>query len=275
MGAQMIDKQSFRDTLKRPIVFFDLETTGVDPQMDRIVEFAGARFNPDGTTAEMCILINPGGDIPKEASDIHGIHTVDVKDAPRFSAALPRIVEFIKGCDLAGYNARRFDVPLLQAELARCNHSLDFPSLHIVDAYDIFQRREPRSLVGALRFYCGKEHVDAHSALADVRATVEVFEAQLERYKDLPYDVTELHELFFDEDSVDLGGKLRWVGENVCINFGKHKGTPLKQVPVGYLQWMQKQSVVGADASVIIDRALVREFPRRIKPKDVVSREVK
>lgn len=254
------------ESLTRPLVFFDLETTGVDPQTDRIVEFAAIRILPKskGSWSDFTMLVNPGCPIPPAATEVHGITDADVEGCQTFAEAVDLIYGYIEGADLAGFNVRRFDVPLLQAELARCGKSLDFKSLRIIDSCDIFHKREPRTLEGALMFYCNEKHNDAHKALADVKATIRVFEGQLMRYEDLPTDVEKLHAEFFDADSVDLGGKLRWVGEEVCINFGKHKGAPLRQVPPGYLKWMREKGVIGADASEIIDRALLRQFPKRI-----------
>lgn len=249
--------------LKRPLVFFDLETTGVDPQSDRIVEFAAVKLQVGGGDEELTMLVNPGRPIPPVATEIHGIKDEDVADLPKFAHFAPEIYKFIDGCDLAGFNVRRFDVPLLQEELMRCGLSLDFKSLHIVDACDIFHKREPRTLEGAVKFYCGREHEKAHQALADVNATMTVLAAQLKMYADLPGTVEELHAVFHDKDAVDLGGKLRWLNEKVCINFGKYKGAPLQSVPPSYLKWMQTAGVIGADASVIIDRALQRQFPVR------------
>jgi DNA polymerase-3 subunit epsilon len=256
--------------LDRPLIFFDLETTGLDTNKDRIIELAAVKISPsskkpwmDPSHEKIEMLFNPGIPIPKSATDIHGIDDEDVKDCPPLNAAA--MWAFFSGCDLAGYNIRRFDVPMLLAELERHGHPLSLDGVRIIDACDIFHKREPRTLEGAMLFYCHKEHDEAHIAMGDVTATMRVLGAQLERYTDLPRETGALHEVFVDKDAVDLAGKLRWVDDHVTINFGKHKGMPLRLADRNYLLWMRDAQVIGSDAAHVIEDALKGEFPRRTR----------
>jgi len=155
--------------LKRPLVFFDLETTGLDQDIDRIVQFAFLKVNPDTSRQEWMELVNPGIPIPREASQVHNITDAMVQDKPAFSYFAPKIIGFLLDCDLSGFNIVRFDVPFLQAELTRNNTPLDLTTIKIVDAQSIFHKMEPRTLSAAYRFYCNSEHEEAHDAMGDVR----------------------------------------------------------------------------------------------------------
>jgi DNA polymerase-3 subunit epsilon len=170
--------------LKKPIVFFDLETTGTDVNSDRIVEFAGIKFNVDGTQEQMVQRYNPRMPIPKEASDIHGITNHDVEPCPYFTdvAGAPEIAKFMRGCDLAGYNITKFDVPLLYNEMQRCGGYLLDITCNIIDCCDIFHKREARDLTAAVKFYTGEKFENAHSALDDIEATIKVMDGQLAMY---------------------------------------------------------------------------------------------
>ena len=257
--------------LKRPVIFFDLETTGVDPSHDRIVEIAAIKVYPDGRREEKTRRFNPLMPIPKEATRVHGIRDEDVKDEPPFAKVAKGergIAAFFSDCDLAGFNIIRFDVPMLQAELKRAKIKLDFSKVAMIDAFDIFRQREPRTLEAAVQFYCGKEHSDAHSALGDVRATAEVLAAQLDRYADLPDDPQALERSLRHPESVDRLGKLKWVDGKVTVAFGRNKGRTLAylaQEEPDYLRWMIDAEVVG-DATPIIRDALLGHFPT--KPND-------
>ncbi|MDT8322773.1 MAG: 3'-5' exonuclease [Bacteroidota bacterium] len=253
--------------LTRPLAFFDLETTGVSTRSDRIVEIAVLKYPPRGTVRNFEYRINPEIPIPPEATKIHGIRDEDVALAPTFAQIADRLIAFLEGCDLAGFNVRRYDLPLLQQELQRCGKALPMEGRHIVDVQSIFHMKEPRDLSAALRFYCKREHTGAHGAMADVRATAEILAAQLQHYRDLPNEIPALEETVHPKDPswVDTDGKLVWEGNNVIIAFGKYRGTSLQQLlhrDRDYLQWILDG---GFDASTkaVIRKALDGELPER------------
>jgi len=254
--------------LERPIIFFDLETTGLDPQRDRIVELAAVKIRPDGSREEKTKRFNPGMSIPKEASAVHGITDADVKNEPPFSkvAKGPKgIAAYFDGCDLGGYNIINFDIPMLTAELERAGESLDVSQIAVVDAFKIFTTREPRTLSGAVRFYCGQEHASAHEALGDVLATIDVLEAQLNRYRDLPQTPHDLDISVRDPEDVDRRGKLKWIDGEVAVNFGRHKGRTLKHLvreEPDYIRWMIDNKVVD-DAVHHLHDALLGHFAQK------------
>lgn len=218
--------------LKNPIVFFDLETTGTNVTKDRIVEISYLKVYPNGKEEIKTKRINPEIPIPKEASDIHGITDEDVKDAPTFKQIAKSLIDQIEGCDLAGFNSSRFDIPLLAEEFLRVGLDIDFSKKKLIDVQIIFHKKEQRTLEAAYKFYCNKSLVDAHSAEADTKATYEVLKAQLDRYDDLPNDMGKLAEEYsFFNDNVDLAGRIIRNEHGVEIfNFGKHKGKPVVEV---------------------------------------------
>lgn len=230
--------------LTRPLVFFDLETTGTNVTQDRIVEFAAIKVFPDGTEEEKCYRINPGRHIPKEATEVHHITDEDVADKPEFPEVADEILAFLEGCDIAGYNSNKFDVPLLIEELARNGKKFDVNAHHFIDVQSIFYKMEPRTLVGAYRYYCDKElGDDAHSAPGDVRATYEVLLGQFEMYGDkLDNDMEKLAEFTRMGNSLDLAGRIVLNSDGVAVfNFGKHKGHPLEEVyrkEPGFFDWI-------------------------------------
>ncbi|MDP4185348.1 MAG: 3'-5' exonuclease, partial [Bacteroidota bacterium] len=169
--------------LKNPIVFLDLETTGINVASDRIVEIAMIKIFPDGKEEEKCMRINPQMPIPERSFRIHGIKDEDVKDAPTFQEVAKSIANFMEGCDFAGFNSNRFDIPLLAEEFIRADIDIDLKKRKFIDVQAIFHKMEKRTLAAALKFYCGKNLEDAHSALADTRATYEVMQAQLDMYE--------------------------------------------------------------------------------------------
>ncbi|MDE5844104.1 MAG: 3'-5' exonuclease [Muribaculaceae bacterium] len=230
--------------LTKPIIFFDLETTGVNISRDRIVEISYIKVNPDGTEVSAEFRVNPEMPIPAESTAVHHITDADVADKKTFKQLAPELVKVFKGCDIAGYNSNRFDVPMLAEEFARANVDFDFSRIRFVDVQNIFHRKEQRTLVAAYRFYCGKELDNAHSANADTRATYEVLMAQLDRYDDLPNDIGFLSEFSSQTNNVDLAGRLiRNEKGEILINFGKYKGMPAKQVletDSGYYGWIQQ-----------------------------------
>lgn len=230
-------------SLQRPLVFFDLETTGVDPFNDRIVQLAAVKYLPDSTTQEINWLFNPGMPIPPGASNVHGITDDDVADAPMLGDKAAELEALFTGVDVGGYNVKGFDLPLLAAEFHRIGLSLDTDNIAIVDAMQIFRMKEPRTLTAAYKKYCGKDLENAHDALADIQATVEVFEGQLRAYDDLPETVSEIFALTFpkDPDAFDAEGKLKFVDGALTINFGKNRGKTLQYLALNdprYLEWI-------------------------------------
>lgn len=228
--------------LKNPIVFFDLETTGINPATDRIVEISYLKIHPNGKEESHTYRVNPGIPIPKEASEIHHITDEMVADCPGFKEVGQIIANDIKGCDLAGFNSNRFDVPLLAEEFLRNDIDLDMSARKLIDVQVIFHKMEQRNLRAAYRFYCDKELEDAHSAEADTRATYEVLKAQLERYPELKNDVEFLAEFSTQNRNVDFAGKFIYnnKGEEV-FNFGKYKDLSVEEVlkkDPGYYGWM-------------------------------------
>ncbi len=229
--------------LSKPLAFFDLETTGINTQSDRIVEIAVVKYLPRGTSKDFEYRINPEIPIPSSATAVHGITDADIALAPTFSQIVDRLIEFLEGCDIAGFNVRRFDIPLLQQEFRRNGLEFDTSSRRVIDVQTIFHMKEPRDLSAALRFYCHRDHIGAHGALADVRATAEIFSAQLKHYDDLPKAIDELEAVIHPKDPswVDDEGKLVWEANNVLLTFGKYRGTPLQNViqrDRDYIQWI-------------------------------------
>ncbi len=217
--------------LTRPLVFFDLETTGTSITRDRIVEISYIKVFPDGTTEEKCRRINPEMRIPEASTAIHHITDDDVKDAPAFRQIAVSLNEQLEDCDIAGYNSNKFDVPLLVEEFARAGVNFQIAGRRFVDVQNIFHKMEQRTLVAAYRFYCGKELTDAHSALADTRATYEVLLGQLDRYAELGNDVERLADFSRAGRGVDLASRVVLNDKDEPVfNFGKHKGRPVKEV---------------------------------------------
>lgn len=230
--------------LKRPIVFFDLETTGVNITRDRIVEISIIKVSPghEDTPDVKCRRVNPEMHIPEEATAVHHITDEDVANEPTFRQIARSLADFMRGCDIAGFNSNRFDVPLLDEEFQRAGVDFDFHKARFVDVQTIFHKLEPRNLTAAYRFYCGKELVGAHGAKADTMATYEVLLAQLDRYDELPNDVAELSKFSSQNDNVDLIGRLVYGPDGrETINFGKYKGQAAADVLAkdpGYYSWI-------------------------------------
>lgn len=230
--------------LNRPIAFFDLETTGVSLSTDRIVEIAIIKILPDGTRQVKRKLINPQVPIPKDASDIHGITNEMVKDAPTFKQAANEIKMFIENCDLGGYNSNRFDVPILMEEFLRAGMDVDLSTRKMIDVQHIFYTMEPRTLTAAYKFFCNKELTDAHSAEADVEATIDVFMAQVDKYNNLGNTVESILHVIGEEKIVDYARRFSFNDKGIEIfNFGKHKGKTVAEVLKAepqYYDWMMR-----------------------------------
>ncbi len=241
--------------LKKPIAFFDIESTGVNVASDRIVEISVLKINPDNTEEIKTKRINPGIPIPIESSLIHGIYDEDIKDEPSFKQIAKGLATFLDNCDLAGYNSNKFDIPLLMEEFLRAEVDFDISKRKFVDVQNIFHQMEQRTLKAAYRFYCNKELENAHSAEADIRATYEVLLGQIERYADAEHidkkgnvtkpvvnDVEALHQFTQLQKNVDFAGTLVYNDQGVEVfNFGKHKGKPVADVfkaEPSYYDWM-------------------------------------
>ncbi|MCI8997548.1 MAG: 3'-5' exonuclease [Muribaculaceae bacterium] len=230
--------------LKKPIVFFDLETTGVDVTKDHIVEISIIKILPTGEEIEKTRRINPGIKIPPEATAVHHITDEDVADAPMFKQIARSLANELTGCDIAGFNSNKFDIPMLDQEFQRAGVKFDFSKSRMIDVQTIFHKKEQRTLVAAYRFYCGKELDGAHSANADTRATYEVLMAQLDKYDDLPNDMEELSKFSQQGRNVDFMSRLVYNDNNEeVINFGKYKGQLAADVLVkdpSYYDWIMK-----------------------------------
>lgn len=253
--------------LDRALCVFDLEATGVNPLEDRIVDVCVLRKEPDGRETVFSSLVNPGVPIPPEASAIHKITDEMVKDQPRMIDLVPKLIEIFKDADLGGFNAAKYDVPLLSAELKRCGQDWPAAGARVVDSFVIFARKERRDLTAAYKFYCGKDLTGAHRAEADVRATAEIMWAQAARYADLPKDVPGLDAWCnqIDPSRVDIDGKFVWKNGEAAFGFGgKHKGKTLREVvrdDPGYLRWMVEKADFSAVVKGICRDALDGTFP--------------
>ena len=231
--------------LKNPIVFFDLETTGTNINSDRIVEICYLKVYPNGNEESKTMRINPEMHIPAESSAVHGIYDEDIADCPTFKEVARKIANDIEGCDLAGFNSNRFDIPVLAEEFLRAGVDIDMSRRKFVDVQVIFHKMEQRTLSAAYKFYCGKNLEDAHTAEADTRATYEVLMAQLDRYGEkLENNIDFLSKFSTQNKNVDFAGFIIYDDKGVEVfNFGKNKGVPVEKVlkeQQGYYDWMIK-----------------------------------
>ncbi len=228
--------------LKNPLIFFDLETTGTDVAVDRIVELTYLKIYPNGSEEQKTMRINPTIPISQEAMAIHGITNDDVKDAPVFAEVAKSIAEIFEGCDVAGYNSNKFDIPLLAEEFLRADVDIDLMKRKFVDIQVIFHKKEQRTLSAAYKFYCDKILENAHSSEADTRATYEILMAQLDRYADLQNDINALSKFSSHNRNVDFLGRIIYDDDgNEIFNFGKYKGQLVEDVLTkdpGYYGWM-------------------------------------
>ena len=230
--------------LKNAMVFFDLETTGINITNDRIVEISMLKVQVDGTEECKTFRVNPERPIPKETSEIHGIYDEDVADCPTFKELARQLATFLEGCDLAGFNSNKFDIPLLAEEFLRAGVDFEMRKRKFVDVQTIFHKMEKRTLEAAYKFYCQKDLTNAHSAEADTRATYEVLKAQLDRYEELQNEVSFLADFSSFNRNADFAGRIIFndKGQEV-FNFGKYKGKPVEEVLAkdqGYYGWMMK-----------------------------------
>lgn len=245
--------------IKKPVVFFDIESTGLNVVRDRIIQIGMIKFEPGKDPIEKEMLINPGIPISEEAMAVHGITPADVANKPTFQQVAQEIYDFIGTGDLAGYNSNRFDIPMLMEEFARAGFEFDIEKRNLIDVQRIFYKMEPRTLAAAYKFYCEKEMEDAHDALVDVRATVEVLKGQLEKYQNtdikdsdgnkierpIKNDMTALHEFTNDESIVDVTQRLkRTKSGKIVFNFGKYIGKPVGETLARdkqYFFWIQEK----------------------------------
>ena len=229
--------------LKRPLLFFDIESTGLNVATDRIVEISMVKVMPDGSRDVKTRRVNPTIPIPEAARAVHGISDEDVKDCPTFAQLAKSMMAWMEGCDIAGYNSLNFDIPMLTEEFMRVGLDPKFRERNLVDVQVIFYKKEPRTLSGADKFYCGKNLEDAHAAEADTMATLEVLEAQLDHYPDLENDVAALADFTKRQKMLDYAGRIVLDEHDVPIfNFGKHKGRSVREVleqEPSYYTWMQ------------------------------------
>ena len=259
--------------LERPLAIFDLEATGLNITSDRIVEIAIVRVDPGGKKMTYERRINPEMEISKEATDVHGISNEDVANAPKLKDVVSEVIDFIKGCDLAGFNSNKFDLPMLAEELLRVGSDYDLSQVKHIDVQNIFHKMEQRTLSAAYQFYCDKSLENAHAAFADAEATWEVLDAQVARYSELENNVDFLatFSLYGDVKRADFAGRLAFdKNGEVTYNFGKHKGKSVAQVATeepGYYGWM-----MDADFPLYTKQQLKAEM-ERIKAKRAEHKE--
>jgi len=253
--------------LDKPLCVFDLEATGTDVALDRVVDVCILRLETDGREGIFSSLVDPGRPIPPEATAVHKITDEMVRGQPTMKDLAPRLLELFDGADLSGFNAAKFDIPMLANELKRAGFDWPLAGKRIADSYTIFARKERRDLAAAYRFYCGKDLSGAHRAEADARAAAEVLFAQVERYADLPRDIAGLDAFCaqVDPGRVDAEGKFVWRNGEAAFGFGgKHKGKLLRDVARddrGYLEWMINKGNFSPDAVRICREALAGVFP--------------
>ncbi|MBN1158765.1 MAG: 3'-5' exonuclease [Bacteroidales bacterium] len=228
--------------LKNPLIFFDLETTGTDVAVDRIVEITYLKVYPNGKEELQTIRVHPTVPIPERATAIHGITDNDVKDKPAFAEIARNIAAVFEGCDIAGYNSNKFDIPLLAEEFLRSGVDIDLMKRKFVDIQVIFHKKEQRTLSAAYKFYCDKTLENAHTSEADTRATYEILMAQLDRYPDLKNDINALSKFSSHNQNVDFLGRIVFDNDGKEVfNFGKYKGQSVEDVlkkDPGYYGWI-------------------------------------
>jgi len=257
---------SFPIPLTRPLVIFDLETTGLSPRRDRIIELAAAKVNPDGSEEVKTWLLNPTVPIPPETTAIHGIADEDVAACPTFAECAAEIAAFFEDCDIGGFNSDRYDIPCLEEEFARIGYNFNTAARKRIDVQRIYHRMEPRDLSAAVKFYLGRDHAGAHGAEADATATLGVLKAQYEKYAEaLPQSIDELDAFLVPSDplNADRNGCFRWRDGEWTVNFGKKKGMSLRKLVIdepNFFKWMIKGDFE-ADARMIAADALKGRLP--------------
>ena len=245
--------------LKKPLIIFDLETTGLNLVKDKIIEYSMLKVTPDGNSESRTQLINPGEPIPPETTKIHGISDKDVADKPLFKQIAAELYAFIGNADLAGYNSNKFDIPFLIEEFLKAGIDFSLKGRRLVDVQNIFHKMEPRNLRAAYKFYCGRDIVNAHTAEADTLATYEILLSQLDRYENQAYvdndgnesfpvknDIQALHDFSFNKRNADIVGHIVYnENKQEVFNFGKHKGKVVADVfktDLSYYDWIMKSA---------------------------------
>jgi DNA polymerase-3 subunit epsilon len=262
--------ESMKLNLTQPIVFFDLETTGINIATDKIVEISILKVFPNGNKESKTWLVNPEMEIPKEASDIHGITNEQVVTEPTFKELAPQVSALIAGCDLAGFNSNRFDIPLLAEELMRADIDFDMKDRKAIDVQVIFHKKEQRTLSAGYQFYCGKELEGAHGAEADTNATYEILLAQLDKYEDIGDTVAALSDFSTHAKRADFAGFILFNdADQEIFSFGKYKGRTVEEVlkeNPGYNAWIQN-----ADFPLYTKKVLQEIKERMSAPKDTMT----
>lgn len=257
--------------IEKPVITLDLETTGTWVEKDRIVEIAMIKLLPDGSRESYHSHVNPGMPIPARVSEITGIYDADVKDAPRFKEIAEKVVGFIGDCDLAGFNVERFDLVLMERELFEAGIKFEWRARTIYDAQRIYHRHEKRDLKAAYQFYCGKELIGAHTAMADTEATVEILESQTTRYGDPAQGIISLRDFGYEkmDDFYDREKKFRWWNGKLYPVFGKYaRKTPLQEIAKkdrSYLQWLMTTDF-SEEVKTLLEGAMEGRFPQPPKP---------
>ncbi len=254
----------------RPIVFFDLETTGLSVQNDRIIEYSFVKIQPDGSRSSLSGYLNPTVKISEESISIHGITPEMVQNSPTFADKADEFIAFISNCDFGGFNIVNFDIPMLDREFKRAKKNFNFELASLVDAQKIFFKKEPRTLSAALNFYCGKDHTGAHGAEADVLATIDVLEAQLDKYDDLPKSAAEIHKFCREcnPNFVEPTGRIRWMGDDAVVafksNFQNQRLQDIATLPKGqqFLRWIMNNNF-SLEVKTICQDALNGKFPKK------------
>jgi DNA polymerase III subunit epsilon len=254
--------------MERPLIVFDLETTGVDPVKDKIVSFAAVWRDEGGDEVSVHYLVNPGRPIPKGASDVHGITDEMVADRPTFDKIAKDVADIFKGADVGGFNSNRFDVPMLAEELARCGIDFHDPARRFYDAFVVFRKTHPRDLAAAHMRYCGTTFEGAHDALCDAEATLHIIEAQMNEHEDVVGDIEDAHVFCEFGERLDFAGNIVMKDGVPCYGFGKHKDKPvmLNYETQSYADWMLKSDFSEVTKNVL--RRILGRLPKQVESKD-------
>lgn len=258
-----MNTETLRLKFEKPIVFFDLETTGIDVVKDRIVSISAIKVLPNGDTEEKDVYLNPTIPIAPEASKVHGITDEMVKDKPTFKQIAVGLQEWLKGCDLAGFNSNHFDIPLLAEEFERCQIECPEPDANFIDVFSIYRKMEPRDLTAAVKYYLGEDHSNAHNSLADIRATLRIFNKQLNQYPELTdKTIPELTAVYEEKKRVDFAGHvlLDEDGDHV-YGTGKDKGKKIKMEP-GFGQWFLGRDHYPMQSKRVMRKAIEKAYTR-------------